>query len=338
MNGAVVSVIIPVYNREHTIAKAIDSVLNQTYKNIEIIVVNDGSVDNTEIVIQKNYIDKVIYIKNKVNKGVSFSRNRGIRNAHGEYIAFLDSDDVWMEFHIEDSLKALESTGRFVCCSLWTENYYGNAFNLCESPYFKKTHRDLLKNELGISVDDELWVFPEKVYEYILKTDFYFYQINTLVIRNEIIEKIGYFDETMCASEDMDFCYRIFRKYPPVTINKSHFIYNYGHDNLWAFADREKDFKDFSETEKKKMKFTTTFKISFYKKLLERVSSDKALSDIQKIKENICFNIIKRYMTMNYLYNCKENTEEIEKYLINDRLKKFASNKNIPVNDFLILD
>lgn len=331
-----VSVIIPVYNREKTVLRAIDSVLSQTYKNVEIIVIDDGSTDNTENVINKIESEKIRYLKNEVNKGVAYSRNNGLKNAQGEYIAFLDSDDYWYPFHLKECIEAIEKNEYSICSSLWDENYYGKAYNICQSPYFKKTHRDSLKKELNVSVDDELWLFPESFYEYILKTDFYCYQINTIVMKKGIIDDIGFFDERFRASEDMDLCYRIFRKYPLLTINKSHFSYNYGYDNLWAFADREKDLRLFTDEEKNKMRFTTNQKIFFYKTLLERTSVDDCFLDKQSVLENICSNIVKRYLTLNFLFNCRENVEEINKYSICDKIKELE-NYDLP-EKFLILD
>ncbi|MDD5371925.1 MAG: glycosyltransferase family 2 protein [Sulfurimonas sp.] len=91
------SVIIPIYNSQATIARALDSVINQTYKDFEIILVDDGSSDNTNQVIKmffknKDIAHKYIY---QENSGVSIARNRGIKETVGEYIAFLDSDDMW---------------------------------------------------------------------------------------------------------------------------------------------------------------------------------------------------------------------------------------------------
>ncbi|UZJ43913.1 glycosyltransferase family 2 protein [Marinimicrobium sp. C6131] len=93
MSEPLVSVIIPVYNRQKTIARAIDSVLNQSYKNTEIIVVDDGSIDLTEEVV-KNLYRNILYIK-KNNGGPASARNIGLKNASGDYIAYLDSDDTW---------------------------------------------------------------------------------------------------------------------------------------------------------------------------------------------------------------------------------------------------
>ena len=89
-----VSVIIPVFNSERYIASAVESVLKQTYKEFELIVVNDGSTDKTVKVLEQ-YIDRIHYAY-QPNKGVAAARNAGIRASKGEYIAFLDSDDLWI--------------------------------------------------------------------------------------------------------------------------------------------------------------------------------------------------------------------------------------------------
>lgn len=97
-----VSVVIPAYNAAKFLPYTIDSVLNQTYKNIELIIVNDGSTDNTVEVLKKllvNFPNSRIY--NNSNHGVSYSRNYGISNAYGEFIALLDADDIWHPNNIE---------------------------------------------------------------------------------------------------------------------------------------------------------------------------------------------------------------------------------------------
>ena len=100
MDKILFSVIIPLYNKEKYIKRAIDSVLNQTYKNFEIIVVNDGSTDNSLSVV-KNIKDKRIKIfDRKRNMGPHFARNCGIKNAKGKYIAFLDADDAYKTFFL----------------------------------------------------------------------------------------------------------------------------------------------------------------------------------------------------------------------------------------------
>ena len=90
-----ISVIIPVYNNENYIDKCLDSIIKQTYHNIEIIVINDCSTDNVEEIIMKykNIDDRIIYLKNNQNIGVGATRNIGISISKGKYIYFLDSDD-----------------------------------------------------------------------------------------------------------------------------------------------------------------------------------------------------------------------------------------------------
>lgn len=96
-----ISVIIPLYNKAHTIVNTLNTVLNQTYQNFEIIIVNDGSTDNGIEVIKQNFNDSRIRIINQSNAGVSAARNRGIQESHGTWISFLDADDEWMPDYLE---------------------------------------------------------------------------------------------------------------------------------------------------------------------------------------------------------------------------------------------
>lgn len=104
-----VSVIIPTYNRAHIISRAIQSVLDQTYQDLEIIIVDDGSTDNTESVIKSFNDKRIIYNKsNNKNKGVASARNIGVKLSRAEYIAFQDSDDVWYPYKLEKIMKVIE--------------------------------------------------------------------------------------------------------------------------------------------------------------------------------------------------------------------------------------
>ena len=96
-----ISIIIPTYNRGYTILKSIKSVLNQTYKNFEILIIDDGSNDNTKDLILNLEDSRIKYIKLKNNKGASFARNIGIQKASGKYISFLDSDDIYRQDKLE---------------------------------------------------------------------------------------------------------------------------------------------------------------------------------------------------------------------------------------------
>lgn len=115
MNQPVVSVIMPVYNGAEYIVRAVESVFRQRVP-LELIVIDDGSSDGTEEIL-KAYQERVdfFYLRNKKNAGAAASRNRGVRAARGEYVAFLDADDWWADGKLEHQLKVLGDTGAVMC-------------------------------------------------------------------------------------------------------------------------------------------------------------------------------------------------------------------------------
>lgn len=104
-----ISIIVPAYNVEKYIEKCLDSLLNQTADDYQIIVVNDGSTDRTDEMIQRKYLDKVIYIDKKTNSGLSDTRNVGMQSATGEYVIFVDGDDYVNNFCIQKIRSIIES-------------------------------------------------------------------------------------------------------------------------------------------------------------------------------------------------------------------------------------
>lgn len=119
-----ISVIIPSYNRSKTIKRAIYSVLNQTYRNIELIIVDDCSTDDTEDVLYNIHDSRLRIIRHDKNQGACAARNTGINAAKGEYIAFQDSDDEWREKKLERQLDALKQYEADICfCKLERHNY-----------------------------------------------------------------------------------------------------------------------------------------------------------------------------------------------------------------------
>lgn len=200
-----ISVIIPTYNRASCIAKAIDSALNQTYKNIEILVVDDGSTDNTPVVL-KDYMNKIRYFY-KDNGGVSSARNFGIRNATGDYISFLDSDDLWEQEKIDiqlnyllkkENLSAVISDIKFI-------NKYGDATN---------------RTNISTQIPKEGMIL-----KYLVTN---FQTMCTILMKKQIFNEVGYFDESLTTAEDIDMLMRIASKYqigiismPLVLVNNS---------------------------------------------------------------------------------------------------------------------
>jgi glycosyltransferase involved in cell wall biosynthesis len=177
--NSLVSVIIPTYNRANLVQRAIKSVLNQTYKNIEIIVVDDGSEDNTEEVVRAFNDERIKYIRNKENKGVAASRNIGLKFSKGEYITFLDSDDEFLPEKIEKQLKFLKQRGEL-------------DFVVCES--CKKNENDEIKTRRKM------------------------HSLLQVLIKKDAFEKIGNFDENFYFADDTDILVRMehFLKYDKI--------------------------------------------------------------------------------------------------------------------------
>ena len=113
-----VSIVMPSYNTGRFIAESIESVLAQTYTNWELLIVDDASTDNTDEVVKKftelakvNDVSKIRYFKNDCNRGAAYSRNRALREARGEWVAFLDSDDLWLPNKLEKQLAFMRENG-----------------------------------------------------------------------------------------------------------------------------------------------------------------------------------------------------------------------------------
>lgn len=160
-----VSVIIPCYNSEHTIINTLKSLQNQTIKNFEVVFVNDGSVDNTKIVIDKfieeTDIERVTYVEQS-NSGVSAARNKGLKIAKGEYICFLDSDDVYHPQFIELLCKSIQYNNvdvaycRFKKSIETTKNYE------IDSSVILKSQSEILKDFTYKDIPIGMWSFIYK--------------------------------------------------------------------------------------------------------------------------------------------------------------------------------
>ena len=167
-----ISVIIPVYNGEAFLAEAIQSVLNQNFLPIEIVVVDDGSTDNTKQ-IALGFGDQIIYTK-KENGGVASARNRGIELAKGDFIAFIDADDLWLLNKTETQISILENPGIEIVIGF---------------TQMMALDKDVQRMQLN----------PEPML---------IYQLGSTMIRKSVFEIIGNFDETMILSEDTDWFFR----------------------------------------------------------------------------------------------------------------------------------
>lgn len=188
-----VSVIIPTYNRAEYVTQAIDSVLAQTYPDYEIIVVDDGSTDNTKEVLLP-YMDRIRYIYQE-NGGIGAARNTGIKMAKGNWIAFLDSDDEWLPGKLAAQIRAVERHPQLVAhmVNVNLTNYNDsdlNSFLHCKFPF-----------EGNEGVIDEPFI-PHFKYRTIAMPV-------AIMCRKECAIKAGLFDESFVCGEDYDFVCRL---------------------------------------------------------------------------------------------------------------------------------
>lgn len=193
MSDPVVSVIIPTFNRAGVVTRAIDSVLGQTYHPLEVMVVDDGSTDETPEVL-KSYGDAVVSIVQD-NAGPSAARNRGIRESSGDLIAFLDSDDLWLATKLERQVDLLQRAGENVPCCL------------CDTLMKRAQSREQSSFQIArlrLGEPQGLWVNPALV----LATRFVLFCQAALIRRGFLLD-CGGFDERLWLMEDHDLALRL---------------------------------------------------------------------------------------------------------------------------------
>tara|TARA_B100001769_G_scaffold67478_1_gene50229 strand:- start:247 stop:1083 length:837 start_codon:yes stop_codon:yes gene_type:complete len=183
-----ISVIIPTYNRKHTLQRAIDSVLAQTFKPYEIIIVDDGSKDGTKEWLLQNY-PSVQYI-HQPNNGVSSARNKGIQISQGSWIALLDSDDEWMPEKLEYQSRFIELNRDSSFCHT-NEIWIRNGVRVNQMKKHKKYGGDIFKHCLDICR-----ISP-----------------SSSIIKKDVFEEVGAFDESLTVCEDYDLWLRVTAKF-----------------------------------------------------------------------------------------------------------------------------
>ena len=190
-----VSVIIPTYNRAESIGASIQSILNQTWQNYEIIIVDDGSTDNTQQIVENYVDDRIRYIYMEKNGGASHARNIGIDLAESEFIAFLDSDDEWLPEKLEKQMKAMLQASETV----------GMVY--CRMKGTKKDGTTL--------ICPETWIPTEKLQGNILLSLLEENVIGTpaILVRRECLKQTGVFDENLKCIEDWELVLRIAEKW-----------------------------------------------------------------------------------------------------------------------------
>jgi glycosyltransferase involved in cell wall biosynthesis len=192
-NTPLVSVVIPTYNRAGVIERTIDDVLQQTYSPVEIVVVDDGSTDDTQARLAK--YGKRIRVVSQENGGSSAARNRGIQEANGEIIAFQDSDDLWHPTKIERQVVLLRKLGSNIPCCI------------CNAIFRFKEGPDSLTFDISVlrtSHEQGLWLNPAEV----LATRFLFFN-QAAAIRREALLQVGGYNPTLRYLEDWELALKL---------------------------------------------------------------------------------------------------------------------------------
>jgi glycosyltransferase involved in cell wall biosynthesis len=184
LNDPLVSVVMPVYNTERYVGKTIESILNQTYKNFEFIIINDGSTDNTHAIISTFNDSRIIYISNPENLHIVKSRNIGCRQAKGKYIATMDADDISFPKRFEKQVEYLESHEK--CGVLGTSAIVINEAGREEGYIIRQSDNEIIK-----------WEF------------LFACQLSnpTVMLRRELLDQVGYYH--LHESEDLDLWERL---------------------------------------------------------------------------------------------------------------------------------
>ncbi len=205
-----ISIILPTYNRANTIHESILSVLNQTYEDFELIIVDDGSTDNTKEVIEIFEDSRIQYIKHEENKGAASAMNTGIKKSKGSFISIQNSDDKWLPEKLENEINGFNSPNPKLGVV-----YSG----LCRIIGNRKIYipSKSVKKKEGYLSDD------------LLNINF----VNGLsLIRKDCFEKVGYYDEELVGLEDWEIYLRISKYYDFKFIDKPLIIASLSQDSL----------------------------------------------------------------------------------------------------------
>lgn len=219
-----VSVIIPLYNGKKFIKNTLNRVFNQSYKDFEVIVVNDGSTDNPENILKK-YLPKIKYIVQPNSGCPAGAKNRGIRESAGEYLAFLDQDDLWMEDKLKIQVEVLD---KYQSCGLVATNaiVFKDETKKKIGIYWKKAKRLLTSREARAKLSKENFIISS----------------SAVMVRSSVFNKGDYFDERLKLADDYELWYRIAKKWSFALILKPLLYYRNNSQSL--SKNKNKLFKD----------------------------------------------------------------------------------------------
>ncbi len=200
-----VTVIIPTYNRLPMLKEAVDSVLAQDFEDMELIVVDDGSTDGTAEEMNR-YGGRVKLIRHSLNRGVSAARNKGIVHARGRYIAFLDSDDLWVKGKLKIQVAFLDDNPHYPIC--YTDEIW--------------IRRGKRVNPMLKHAKYSGWIFEKCLPLCIISP-------SSVMMKRTLFSKVGLFDEALPVCEDYDFWLRVSARFPIFFIDRKLIVKRGGH-------------------------------------------------------------------------------------------------------------
>jgi glycosyltransferase involved in cell wall biosynthesis len=204
-----ISVIIPTYNRAQFLPQALDSVLEQTFQDLEIIVIDDCSTDHTPDVLRP-YQSRIVYSRVPENRGVAYARNLGLQRAQGDYIAFLDSDDFWKSEKLQKQRDFLKKCPEYSLVAtqclvkVIDDNFQTLEYVLKEEVHYELSYENIFKRP---------FIMP-----------------SSLLVKKQCFQEIGLFDESLRVLEDIDMYLRMARYYKIGFINEPLTVYTRGHE------------------------------------------------------------------------------------------------------------
>lgn len=305
-----VSIIVPIYNVEKYLERCIDSIINQTYKNLEIILIDDGSTDKCRNICE-NYKEKDsrIIVDHKENGGLSTARNRGLDISTGKYILFVDSDDYICDTMIEELLKLLLKYNADIAhCNFKIVDEFGNNMN--------DKHKDLY--------DENLMNSYETIYSYIVD-----YRVKVMawnkLYRRELFDYIR-FKDGYVYEDEIIFPEIISKSELNITTNKKLYFYTYNNNSITK--------TDFNESKLKSKKYLCDFLEKFYLENYEDL-----MYHVYMMICFICVGCIREIKKSKTIENKKREIDYMkEKYAISySKMKKYHKSGKVPLRKDIYL-
>ena len=228
---SLISIVIPIYNAEKYLEECLNSIKNQTYKNIEVIMVNDGSKDDSETICKRFSEDDARFrYFTKVNGGVSSARNLGLDNVKGDYITFIDADDWIAEKHLELLINSIKKTNSDIGVSSYKE------FNNKDTYYIRvytKQEKNLLNFE-KMNRDEFLTLFPK-----LMSTNVCFNNAVSKLFRKDLVKNLR-FDTSIKYGEDLDFYFRLYMNVDSISyVDELTYVYRIHGDSTTSNFNQE---------------------------------------------------------------------------------------------------